>query len=1486
MPSSFTKWKSDAPTTKKSNSVFQDSSGNPIPSSSIDYPSYINYHLTPAPSEFSISTTTTNTSTFSPSIDGDLSSYPWGSNGQALSPIFTVETLSTPFLCGGTALVNVGTPSNISVDASSGVVTILPGVLTNISQNEYCIKMGYKTPTTTNPGYTYAYLYGILKIRALSPVSTLDYQNSSHILLRLSSVLDLDQFVKGSTITASPSQATATVVVLSGNDLYATVNSPSSATSSFRVGDSLSVSGGASTGVDAIVENVYNIFTPATILSVPNVLTKPLTTTASLAANGVTFTLTSPAASPLITLGSLTGSLTAAISTHKTEVSYVIHAVNDLGESDITYNAIVANAYYPPEGNGELLYPQSATLSVHARQIDGDLGDYIVGNIASTSYGGTATIIASGADPTDEDSLYLTLSLTATGSYGFHEGMDLLAGTSTMTLETVTEIYPISLTANIFGFGNVAESPYWSLGNTDSNPYTFTASSSAVLPSSFKFNTTTGLISGYTKNPLSTVLSITATNDFGTASRIKRMTFASSTIVFPTSLTYTVTSPSSSCTSRAEFKVSGFTSSKLSGSFTVGNKIRAKSGAIATITYIDDSAQLIYGDIGVGSSSFSLNEDVDNKSSGSFSMKGTITDIVYIFEKNVPLNSGICAGQITTTIVPSAAVVTSSEVAPSLPTGLTLDSTTATLGGTPTALSPETDYNLSVTNSGGSAITTMTFRISEKPRGLSYTHQVLLELDSSNISTAYIGAPISSDSMTSNGTGVIRDVSGSYVLVDVQTGYFEVGSNVDTHQFYYDYMGTIKTIKNNSLAVNLSSNGAPSPTVTATGSILYTGTGASTDTIAVVNYWDSAKAYVRLVQGSFSVSSLSAGGVPQGRYYCAALASSDLTALPACTAANSYYATSMSSAVVSLTRSTGAAFAVTTGDNLFAIQSTQTATVSLKNITSTDFETLSYNYLEPGSTVYRESSTAITQTDVGQIAPIVGAVYTNPIVHSDTFLVYQGQDVTIAPEVLTGENVVYSISPSFPVGSGLTFTPATGVISGTVGNSTALNTYTVTASNTLGTATKTFKLQGIRHFGVSVKMTDSPSVFIHRAGVFNKTAPCRVSLDQISANNSNDINNDIMCIVEGGELDFKLSGLEMSLFSGKSMCDQVSYTPYYFNAFPVATTATSAYSVECGCTITTADAALAGGGGAGYYSCTTINAGSWSIGSGIYDTSYNVLDAPTDLCQITTLSDGSTLPCDLGAIDVTKMTYIDDPDVGKCLGRLTCDKANCANIDSTCGGTTATGTVGTWVSQCKLASSDTDPVECGGDRFQCIGGAYGDSGLDSAALAKGINTQVMPAINGIDNKPYTIASPTSEGRGTNLKITNFTQDNSCGTGYTYYANGWEDYAAAQAMDASPWGDARPFYTFRCLDSAGTQKARIRIMVREWNMMYAFTDFLDKMIDPAATMDGAGSSYHDWDSPFLAYPNYSVTASNTPALINCTNTASPTGTGYSFPGEAY
>ena len=76
----------------------------------------------------------------------------------------------------------------------------------------------------------------------------------------------------------------------------------------------------------------------------------------------------------------------------------------------------------------------------------------------------------------------------------------------------------------------------------------------------------------------------------------------------------------------------------------------------------------------------------------------------------------------TGTPTASGGLVVTWSISPTLPTGITIDSSTGEISGTPTVISTVTTYTITATNSGGSATTTIDITVNDvAPSGITYS---------------------------------------------------------------------------------------------------------------------------------------------------------------------------------------------------------------------------------------------------------------------------------------------------------------------------------------------------------------------------------------------------------------------------------------------------------------------------------------------------------------------------------------------------------------------------------------------------------------------------------------------------------------------------------------------------------------------------------------------------------------------------------------------
>ena len=123
----------------------------------------------------------------------------------------------------------------------------------------------------------------------------------------------------------------------------------------------------------------------------------------------------------------------------------------------------------------------------------------------------------------------------------------------------------------------------------------------------------------------------------------------------------------------------------------------------------------------------------------------------------------------TETVTSTGGAVVSYSVSPSLPAGLSLDTSTGSISGTPTAVTSSATYTITATNTGGTDTATMTIVVNDIAPSISY---------SSTSITLTKGTAMTTETVTSTGGAVVSySVSPSLpagLSLDTSTGEFLV----------------------------------------------------------------------------------------------------------------------------------------------------------------------------------------------------------------------------------------------------------------------------------------------------------------------------------------------------------------------------------------------------------------------------------------------------------------------------------------------------------------------------------------------------------------------------------------------------------------------------------------------------------------------------------------------------------------------------------------
>lgn len=404
----------------------------------------------------------------------------------------------------------------------------------------------------------------------------------------------------------------------------------------------------------------------------------------------------------------------------------------------------------------------------------------------------------------------------------------------------------------------------------------------------------------------------------------------------------------------------------------------------------------------------------------------------------------------------------------------------------------------------------------------------------------------------------------------------------------------------------------------------------------------------------------------------------------------------------------------------------------------------------------------------------------------------------------------------------------------------------------------------VQTFEVTISSPAQAGHKIHRTGfsfdgstyTSRKTTPCKVSSpDNVALSNAlydaeaavaNDSKSyDISCFVEAEELALYLNGVEFQVSSSPNACDIVSYSPFgYFSYMPGSST-TTYNNVKC------PDTYQSGGfpSGANYAPPLGANmdCNEWR------DTTQtlSLSASPTDeeICRYNYAQEDGP-QCDIGTVTINERNYIEDsgtPDTLiphpttplttrkiKCGGKI----ANCVNGAIKKGnGMSLTGFSSTiyhgtttkdesyttkWslpalINENPQRSTNRPYVnyrrELSNPNFD-----YGDITVSRPSYEDAFN----PGFTGLQLYQTTFEPALIANYARNLKM-NLSNNYVLAADLTALntANRYTStpYAAEPFMSLSSTYRINPFYTFHCLNKSYENKARIRIVIREWDRLF-------------------------------------------------------------------
>lgn len=380
---------------------------------------------------------------------------------------------------------------------------------------------------------------------------------------------------------------------------------------------------------------------------------------------------------------------------------------------------------------------------------------------------------------------------------------------------------------------------------------------------------------------------------------------------------------------------------------------------------------------------------------------------------------------------------------------------------------------------------------------------------------------------------------------------------------------------------------------------------------------------------------------------------------------------------------------------------------------------------------------------------------------------------------------------------------------------------------------------------------------LHKTGSGNYNTACEVKKNVPLSNSlyrdGADPDSDITCFLEAEELALHFGGVNLQVAASANTCEYVAYSPFSFYNRQPGNSSTSLIKVECaGDTVTPAD--VSGQLGAyvqtdgGFATCTQ-----WvdhSLFATPNDREAFYAQSDEELCRFN-YTDGDKEKCDEGVIQVRTYTVDTDPAKLKFTDRTV-----------KCGGKAYNCLAG----PIRLLSTSTQNIIMYYDtqRNQAFAEPFTLPPLLTTTLSSGINNDwgnwqyanyrrnlADPNIdygNGLSVDPVTYQAKFGNQREFNPLLMDRYSNNKKLDGneliptatwdFWSYAYNWttmNKYYKSTPLAAEPFlghstRRTNPFYTFYCLDGAYDIKARIRMVIRDWDRSFPDNANLELLSD--------------------------------------------------------
>ncbi len=953
----------------------------------------------------------------------------------------TTTNTKTTFLSGGFTTpfgiaINSAGDFYISQDGTANNVIKIAGAVTG-GTTKAVFATGFTAPrnlTLDAAGNVFAADFGAAKVEKITTAGVVSTVIATGVTSPGQVTFDASGNLYIADLTKNIKKSTAAYYSITGNlPLGLSFNSVTGAvtgTPTATGSSTVTITAVNSSGTSVAATLTINVTPKAPVITYT---TPDAYTTASVVSlsptntGGAVVTYSAPSLPAGLIINSSTGVISGTPTAASPATNYTISATNTGGTGTFVINIAVTLAQPPSLSYAGNPYTFTAGVTNTTAAIN-NTGGVVSGNYTLNILTGA---LPSGITFSNTTGTF-TCVPTAAGAATFTVTAGNAGGSSTTPVTSITVNNPpipvFTYTSPDTYQAGTAISPL-SPTNSGGTPASYAAPS---LPAGLSINTTTGVISGTpTTAAAAANYTINATNAAGTGS------FVISITVLPKAPVITYTTP--------DVYTVGTTITNLTPNTSGGGPVVSYTvnPSLPSGLSMDPLTGIISGTpTAITASGTYTVTAVNSGGSGSFAINITVNAPIPVISYTTPdvftVNTAI------TSLSPAnTGGAPISYSAASLPAGLSINTSTGVISGTPTIIATATNYVVSATNTGGTANFTISITVNPKPPVISYTSP-----DTYTAGTAITALSPSNTGGTPVSYAVSPSLPGGLSL-STSAGVITGTPTTATGAANYTVTAT-NAGGSGSFAINITVNNPPAPVISYTTPDTYT-VGTAITALSPANTGGAAVSYAATLPAGLSINTTT--GVISGTPTTAAAAANytvtatnaggsgnfniNITVNPKAPAIS--YTTPNTWLVgtaysLSPTNTGGPAASYTLSGTLAPGLSFNTTTGIISGTPTSAMATT--NYAVSASNVTGASNTNVVIT-VNQPAPVLS--YTTPDIYT------VGVTVTLTP---TNSNAAattgYTVNPALP--AGLVLNTSTGVISGTPTAITGASNYTVTAS--------------------------------------------------------------------------------------------------------------------------------------------------------------------------------------------------------------------------------------------------------------------------------------------------------------------------------------------------------------------------------------------------------------------------------------------------------